>query len=80
MYMHAYLLVIRTTCPILMAPDNGTIKRSLGDDGLPTNRDTCSFTCNPGFMLSGRKTRICRVQNGVGTWNHKNVTCTPGKI
>ena len=62
-----------------MAPDNGMINCLLGNDGLPTNRDTCTFSCNPGFVLNIKPKRRCRVRRGVATWNRKDATCTPGK-
>ena len=77
-YMCIIFSVTITTCPTLDAPENGMIDCSLGDDGLPTNRDTCTFTCNPGFELNGRKTRTCRTRRGQGTWNGDDNTCTPG--
>jgi len=39
-----------------MAPENGTINC----DGVPTVGDTCTVTCNDGFMLRGPATRTCQ--------------------
>jgi len=73
-----HVLSLVVTCPILDAPDNGMIVCSLGDDGLPTNGDTCTYSCNPGFELNGRKRRTCSVQRRRGPWSGQEPTCTPG--
>jgi len=39
---------------------------SLGDDGVPSYEDTCSFTCNTGYELTGSDFRFC-LSNGA--WN-----------
>jgi len=66
------------TCPPLTAPDNGDIDCSLGDDGAPTNGDTCTFTCDDGFELSGSQTQRCRVRNNRGSWRGNPATCNMG--
>ena len=38
---------------------------SLGDDGVPSYEDTCSFTCNTGYELTGSDTRTCQSN---GSW------------
>ena len=53
-------------CSSLANPDNGIINCSLGDDGVPYYENTCSFTCNPGYELTGSDTRTC--QNN-GSWS-----------
>ena len=61
---------------MLMAPDNGMIDCSLGDDGVPTNRDTCTVTCNEGFRLHGDATRRCRARQM--RWLGDEARCEPG--
>ena len=39
---------------------NGIINYSLEDNGVPYYEDTCSFTCNTGFELTGSDTRTCQ--------------------
>jgi len=68
--------LIATQCHILFAPDDGEISCSLGDDGVPTEGDTCSFTCDDGFMLSGSNTRTCQSDL---TWTGTEAMCTRGK-
>ena len=38
---------------------NGIINCSLGDDGVLSYEDTCSFTCNTGYELTGSDIRTC---------------------
>ena len=37
--------------------------------------DTCSFTCNTGYELTGSDTRTCQSD---GYWSGNNATCTRG--
>jgi len=67
-----------TACPPLSAPDNGDIDCSLGDDNVPTNRDSCTFTCDDGFRLLGSTTRQCRLRQGRAQWNGDETTCAGG--
>ena len=41
------------SCPTLSDPSNGAINCSLGDDGVPSYEDTCTFTCDTGYELTG---------------------------
>ena len=61
---------------MLMAPDNGMINCSLGENGVPTNGDTCTVTCNDGFRLRGDATRRC--QAGQMRWLGNEARCEPG--
>jgi len=71
-----YLLFYVVTCPSFIDPNNGVITCLLGDDETPTNEDTCSFTCNTGYELTGSNTRIC--QND-GSWSGSETMCIRGK-
>ena len=51
---------ILVPCLSLIDPNNGMINCSLGDDGVPSYEDTCSFTCNTGYELTGSDTRTCQ--------------------
>jgi len=64
-------------CPTLTDPNNGMINCSLGDDGVPSYEDTCSFTCNTGYELTGSDTRTCQSN---GNWSDTNTTCRRGDI
>ena len=79
--MHTTLLanwpLIIVSCPTLTSPYNGIISCLLGGDGVPSYEDTCSFTCNTGYELTGSDTRTC--QNN-GSWSDSDVVCRKGKI
>ena len=59
-------MFITVHCPNLTQPNNGMINCLLGDDGILSYEDTCSFTCNTGYVLTGSDTRICQSN---GSWN-----------
>ena len=52
------------------------IKCALGDDNITSYGDTCSFTCNTGYEVTGRDTRTCQSD---GSWSGSIVTCERGK-
>ena len=54
---------------------NGTINCSSGDDGISFCKDTCSFTCNTGYELTGSDTRTCQSD---GNWSGSDTTCRRG--
>ncbi|XP_066271291.1 sushi, von Willebrand factor type A, EGF and pentraxin domain-containing protein 1-like [Branchiostoma lanceolatum] len=56
------------TCPILEAPEDGT----LSPIGANTYQDEVRFTCNQGFRLVGDTTVTCQA---VGTWSRPVPTC-----
>ena len=59
-------------CPDLTQPNNGTINCSLGDDGVPSYEDICSFTCNTDYELTGNSSRFCESD---GTWAGNEAVC-----
>ena len=63
-------------CPSLTDPNNGVITCSLGDDGVPSYEDTCSFTCNTGYKLTGSDTRTCQSD---GSWSGSDDICSRGE-
>ena len=48
---------------------------SSGRVGVGYERDTCSFTCNTGYELTGSNTRTCQSN---GNWNGNETICTQG--
>ena len=65
------------TCPPLTAPNNGMISCSLGGDGVPNPGDTCTYTCNDGYMLtSSSETRTCQSDEN---WSGSVAVCRRGK-
>ena len=65
------------SCSSLTGPNNGMFNCSLGDDRGPSYEDTCSFTCNTGYELTGSDTRTC--QNN-GNWSGTNTVCRRGMV
>ena len=64
-------------CSSLRNPTNGMINCSLGVDGVTSYEDTCSFTCNTGYELTGSNTRTCQSN---GHWNGTDGVCQRGNI
>ena len=48
---------------------------SLGDDGNSTFQDSCTFSCNVGYMLTGSDTRTCQSN---GSWSGNVPVCVRG--
>ena len=72
MYVH----ISDIQCNNLSAPANGEILLcSSGRAGVGYEADTCSFTCNTGYELTGSDTRTCQSD---GSWSDSDVTCTRG--
>ena len=69
-----YLLLV--SCPSLSDPSNGIMNCSLGDDEVPSYEDTCSFTCNIGYELTGSESRTCQSN---GSWSGSNAVCSRGE-
>ena len=55
---------------------NATLFCLLGDDGVLSYEDTCNFTCNTGYELTGNSTRTCQSD---GSWSGSDVVCRRGK-
>ena len=53
------------------------INCSLGDDGVPSYEDTCSFTCNTGYELTGSDTRTCQSDKN---WSGSDDVCRRGNV
>ena len=64
-------------CPLLTDPNNGVMTCSLVEDRVSSSyKDTCSFTCNTGYELTGSDTRTC--QNN-GSWSGTEAMCIRGE-
>ena len=59
-------------CSQLMNPINGTMSCSLQYSPLIAYEDTCNFTCNTGYELTGSNTRTCQSD---GSWSGSDVSC-----
>ena len=69
MLLMCFLLL---ACPSLIVPSNGMISCLLGVDGVPSAADTCSYTCNTDYELTGSRNRICLND---GSWSGSAPTC-----
>ena len=67
------VILLIVSCLLLADPNNGTVTCSLGDDGVPSYEDTCSFTCNTGYELAGSLQVTCQSD---GSWSGSPVSCT----
>ncbi|XP_065899401.1 uncharacterized protein [Dysidea avara] len=63
----------RVQCPQILMPENGEISCSLINDPSFSYEDTCSFTCNTGYELTGSPQRTCQSD---GSWSGSLVSCT----
>ena len=60
------------SCNVLTNPTNGKVSCSLGRDKVPTDGDTCNYTCNTGYVLSDDGMRTCRSN---GRWTGSKPKC-----
>ena len=61
------MIILDIQCDTLTPPSDGVIILcSSGGMGVGYERDTCSFTCNTGYELTGSDTRICQRN---GSWS-----------
>ena len=60
-------------CDTLTPPSDGVITLcSSGGMGVGYEGDTCSFTCNTGYELTGSDTRTCQSN---GSWSGTETIC-----
>ena len=71
--MCTYFTIVN--CLVLNNPENGIIDCSLGDDGVVSYEDVCSFACNTGYELIGSDTRTCQSN---GSWSGIDSVCGRG--
>jgi len=64
-------------CRSISVLNNGVVACSVGDDQVPTYKDTCSFTCNTGYELTGGDNRTCQSD---GSWSGSKTICLRGKL
>ena len=66
-----------TQCDNLSTPTNGNASCSSGRVGVGYEGDTCIFTCNTGYELTGSDTRTCQSD---GSWSGTDNICRRGKF
>jgi len=66
------ILILPVSCTTLTAPDNGTV-----DCTGNLFEDTCTFSCDDGFDLTGSEIRTCQSDR---TWSGTQAVCTQGTI
>ena len=71
------LSCILVSCAELVGPENGVISCLLGDDEVPSYEDTCNFTCNTGYELTGSGRRICQSDE---RWSGPMTLCSRGAL
>ena len=59
-------------CPDLRDPMNGMISCTFMHSPVSSYEDTCSFTCNTGYELTGSSERTCQSD---GSWSGSPVSC-----
>ena len=65
-------------CDSLLIPANGEITScSSGRVGVGYEGDTCNFTCDTGYKLTGSDTRTCQSD---GSWSGINGVCRRGNV
>ena len=74
---HCYICIFIVNCLLLGDLNNGMITCALRDGGVPSYQDTCSFTCNTGYELTGNDTRTCQSN---GSWGGSDVSCRRGVL
>ena len=77
-YNDVYDVYFIVQCPVLTHPMNGGILCTLMNGmTMPFYEDTCSYTCNAGYELTGSNTRTC--QND-GSWSGNETMCVRGTV
>ncbi|XP_065903512.1 uncharacterized protein [Dysidea avara] len=69
-------LLFGIQCDILSTTSNGGMSCSSGRVGVGFEGDTCSFTCNTGYNLTGSDTRTCQSN---GSWSGRSTVCKDGR-
>ena len=70
-------ILLLVSCSLLDNPSNGMVNCSLGDDEVPSYEDTCSFTCDTGYELTGSDTRTCQSD---GSWSGNSTMCRRSEL
>ena len=66
----------KSTCSELKSPSNGEMTCTLSMDA-PVNGDSCQFSCQLGFNLTGSKRRKCNMVDNDMKWDGSPTACEP---
>ena len=69
-------LISLVSCSVLLPPMNGIVKCLLGNVETPFYGDTCNYTCDTGYELTGGGTRTCQSD---GSWSGSDGMCERGE-
>ena len=69
------VFIVKVQCPMLDTPMNGDVLCTLMGGIISSYEDTCSFTCDTGYELTGSDSRTCQSN---GNWSGTETTCTNG--
>ncbi len=72
------IIIVAITCENLPAPDNGQISFSINSTSRYDFDTVATYSCEPGFGLSGGDmSRTCGGVGSItqGTWNGAAITC-----
>ena len=77
-YITSNIYIVDIRCDNLSTQINGEIVScSSGRLGVGYEGDTCSFTCNTGYELTGSNTRTCQSD---GSWSDSDDVCRRGIV
>ena len=69
--------ILDVRCDNLSASANAEIISCTGRVGVGYEGDTCSFTCNTGYEITGSDTRTCQSD---GSWSGNDDVCRKGNV
>ena len=75
MCLHTYHFAAAVSCPELNNLNNGIMNCQSKEDEKHFYEDSCSFTCNADYELTGSDTRTCQSD---GSWSGNESICKEG--
>ena len=71
------LYILDVQCDNLSVTNGEIISCTFSEVGVHYKGDTCSFTCNTGYELTGSDTRTCQSD---GSWSGSDDVCRRGNV
>ena len=75
LYLYTLNYILDIQCNNLSIANGEIMSCSSGRVGVGYEGDTCSFTCNTGYELTGSDTRTCQSD---GSWSGSDDVCRRG--